>query len=108
MTPQYQTAENFILEKLKNELPPQLTYHGLHHTHDVLNAAMNIAEHEEISKEEIQLLRVAVCFHDSGFLFTYKGHEERGCELVRQYLPDLGFNEEQMNLICGMIMATKL
>ncbi len=104
----YSSEEEFILQKLKNELSPKLTYHGLHHTYDVLHAAMKIAAEENISKEELKLLRIAILFHDSGFIKTYKNHEESGCEMARQYLPDFGYSTEELDIICDLIMATKI
>jgi predicted metal-dependent HD superfamily phosphohydrolase len=105
----YSAAENFILKKLESELPKDLTYHGVHHMFDVLNAAMEIAAKERITNEEdLKLLRIAVLFHDAGFIHIYKGHEEKGCEMAKEFLPQFGFNEEQLDKICGMIAATKL
>jgi class 3 adenylate cyclase/HD superfamily phosphodiesterase len=101
-------AENFIRGKLKRNLPPQLTYHGFHHTEDVLNAALQIADAEKIDESEIQLLRVAVLFHDSGFTELYNNHEEKGCEFARDILPSFGFQQDAIDCICGMIMATKI
>src|ERR1041385_5974927 len=105
----YSAAENFILKKLESELPKNLTYHGVHHMFDVLNAALEIAANEGIiNPEDLKLLRVAVLFHDAGFIHVYKGHEEIGCEMAKEFLPKFGFNEEQIKKICGMIKATKL
>lgn len=101
-------AEKFILARLKKELPSTLSYHGAHHTDDVMNAAMQIAETEKLNPEEINLLRVAVAFHDAGFIYVYKDHEDRGCEMAREILPSFGFSEKQIEIICGMIMATKI
>ncbi len=101
-------AENFIISVLKRNLPPHLTYHGFHHTEDVLNAALEIATAENINETDLQLLRMAVLFHDSGFTETYKNHEERGCELAREYLQLFGFSENEIECICGMIMATQI
>ena len=100
--------EKFILQKLENELSGNLTYHGLHHTLDVLNAALEIAKVEKISKAEIKLLRIAVLFHDAGFTRVYKDHEEKGCELAKEILPSFGYSNEEISIICGMIMATKI
>jgi hypothetical protein len=106
--PDYSGAEKFILEKLKGELSPKLTYHGIHHTFDVMNAAMQIAAAEKITPEEISLLRVGVGFHDAGFLFVYRGHEERGCEMALEFLPGFGFTPGEIELVQGMIRATRL
>ena len=106
--PEFEKAEEFILSKLENELSPTLFYHNTQHTLDVLDASIKIAHAEKIPAEAIKLLRVAVLFHDAGFIHVYKNHEERGCELVMEYLPGFHFTQEQVELICGMIMATKI
>jgi uncharacterized protein len=104
----YSPEEKFILQKLENELPGNLTYHGLHHTLDVFNAALEIAKEENISEAEKRLLRIAVLFHDAGFTGIYKNHEEKGCEMVKEYLPSFGYSNEEISAICGMIMATQI
>lgn len=101
-------AEHFIRIKLKKNLPPQLTYHGYHHTEDVLKAVLQIAAAENITTPDVQLLRIAALFHDSGFTELYKAHEEKGCEIAKAYLPLFGFMQAAIDCICGMIMATKI
>lgn len=105
-TVDFDAAEDFLLSRLEG-LPASLTYHSIGHTLDVLNASMNIAGTEKISEEEKKLLRISVLLHDSGFVYVYKAHEEKGCELARESLPGLGFTNDQVETICGMIMATK-
>ncbi|MEO6187640.1 MAG: HD domain-containing protein [Ginsengibacter sp.] len=104
----FSPAEEFILKKLKTELPENLCYHGFHHTLDVLEAAMKIAESENLDAEEIKLLRIAVLYHDAGFITVYKDHEERGCEMARENLKSFDFTYDEIEIICGMIMATKI
>lgn len=104
----YSGAEHFIREKLKAEMPSQLSYHNLDHINDVLTSALRIAETEKINKEETSLLRIAALYHDAGFINTYKGHEAEGCLLAKATLPQFGFSTEQLEVICSMIMATKI
>lgn len=102
-------AEDYILARLESQLDGTLFYHGMHHTIDVVNTAMDIAGLEGITDEEsLQLLWTAALYHDSGFLTTYQGHEEAGCALAREVLPGFGFTGTQIETICGMIMATKI
>jgi len=102
-------AEKFILGLLSTHLSPTLYYHGLHHTLDVTNAALILAEEEGIQQEEsLKLLKTAALFHDTGFLNIYKNHEEEGCGIARAQLPLYAYSEEQIDQICGMIMATKI
>ena len=97
-----------MIGKLKRELPKDLYYHGVHHTLDVLNSAMMIGKEEGISDEEMFLLKVAVLYHDAGFIAVYKNHEEVACELVKNELPGFGFNKKEIDIISGMIRATKI
>jgi uncharacterized protein len=107
-TADFKNAEIYILERLQNELAETLFYHGYHHTLDVMDAAMKIADAEDISPEEKNLLRIAVAFHDAGFIYMYKDHEQKGCEMAKENLPSFGFTDEQLEIICQMIMATKI
>lgn len=103
----FERAEVFILSKLQKELSPNLFYHNLDHTRDVLQAAVRIAGFEHISEDQIKLLRIAVLYHDAGFIYVYKNHEEKGCEMVREYLPAFGISKQQADTICGLILATR-
>ena len=97
-----------ILSRLEKELDPRLGYHNISHTLDVMKQAEIIAKHEGISdKHDLLLLKTAAAFHDSGFLFVYKGHEEKGCEIASEHLKNV-FSEPDIKKICGMIMATKI
>jgi len=107
-TPDFEGAENFILSKQAEELPKDLHYHTIEHIQDVVNAAVKIAEHEKVSQEDIQLIRMAALFHDSGFITSPKNHEANGCAIARATLPPFGFDSDQIETICNMIMATKI
>ena len=100
--------EKFILQYLKEQLPDNLTYHGIHHTLDVLDAALKIAASENLSEEDIKLLRIAILYHDAGFTAKYKNHEDKGCEMVRKNLPAFGYSDKEIEIVCGMIAATKI
>ena len=104
----YQRAIQHILNRLESELPEHLSYHGLHHTMDVLETVERIARHENVPEEGINLLLVAAAYHDSGFIYSHKNHEEKGCEIAREALPGFDFNEEMIDKVCQMIMATKV
>ena len=54
------------------------------------------------------LLKVAVLYHDSGFTKTYRNHEEVGCDMAKADLPSFGFTPAEIEIICGMIWATKI
>ncbi|RLD81890.1 MAG: phosphohydrolase [Bacteroidetes bacterium] len=104
----YPEARDFIIKKLSNELDPNLTYHRIEHTLDVLNAAGNFAELEGISAHDRIILETAALFHDSGMLTTYIGHEDASVDIARKYLPEYGYETRDIDLISDMIITTKL
>ena len=98
-----------VIQKLRSGLSEELTYHSIDHTLDVLKQSENIALAENITdEEELYLLKIAALYHDSGFLFIYQGHEARGCKIAKSELPAFGLSTEQIEIICGLIMATKI
>lgn len=105
---QYEQAYSFLINKLEKELPSWLTYHNAEHTRNVIASAEYLAKAENITGEELELLRTAALFHDAGFLENHNKHEEISCKLARKYLPDFGYCTEQIDAICQMIMATRL
>jgi uncharacterized protein len=104
----YTRTKTFILEKLKKELPKQLTYHSIFHVLDVLKSAEAIANAEKVSEEDFVLIQTAALFHDSGFTVKAKNHEEMSCHIAQETLPEFGYSSEQIGKIAGMIMATKI
>lgn len=104
----FKKAKEHILQMLGNHLPRDLSYHGIHHTLDVYHAVQEIAQEEGIEGEDLSLLKTAALLHDAGFIKTYSGHEQASCLIARDILPGFNFSDEQIDKICGMIMATKL
>src|SRR3954463_7523033 len=98
-----------MIGRFDAELDSRLFYHNSMHTLDVLCQAERIAKEEGVTHaNDLMLLKLAALYHDAGFLFTYEGHEYKGCEILRHDLEPYGFPEEQLELMCGLIMATKI
>lgn len=103
----YQGAIDYILQRLKTELSPDLKYHAVIHTVSIIRNCRKIAEAEGIDEEELQLLLTAAAYHDAGFLEAYDRNEQIGCQIAEEALPGFDFSKEQIRRICGMIMATQ-
>jgi uncharacterized protein len=105
----FEKVEAYVFDKLEDSLSDTLFYHGLHHTIDVSKAVLQIAIAEGINdRETLLLLQTAALYHDLGFISAYQGHEEESCRLARVSLPNFGYNVEQIEQICGMIIATRI
>ncbi len=80
----FEQAGNFILDRLENELRPDLYYHNAAHTRDVYCAAERIGKGENITDYDMKLLLTAACYHDSGYLRTAKGHVTESCAIAQK------------------------
>lgn len=104
----FQAAKKIIIDRLKRELPPTLSYHTVNHTLDVINAVSNLAESENIDEKNRILLKTAALFHDAGFLEQYSCNEPIGCKIAEEILPSLDYTDEDIKKIKQLIMATKI
>jgi uncharacterized membrane-anchored protein YitT (DUF2179 family)/predicted metal-dependent HD superfamily phosphohydrolase len=104
----FESAYSFLIEKLEKELPSYLHYHNAEHTKDVLSAAESLAVSENISGNDLAIIKTAALFHDSGFLETYTDHEEISCDMARKWLPQFGYSKEEIEKICVLILCTKI
>lgn len=100
--------KKFILGKLSNELSDKLTYHGVHHTLDVLDACNQYIKRMNVSPKDAYLLRTAALMHDTGFVNTYENHEEESIKFARELLPQWNYSQKDIEIIAGMIRATKI
>lgn len=103
----FSSAKIFILNELDG-LSPALTYHGKHHTLDVLAVSERLCLSENISKEETMLVLMAALLHDTGFLRYYKDHETHSCKIAEEWLPQFGYTEGVIRRVCELIRATKI
>lgn len=93
---------------LKQHLLSCYVYHNYQHAEYVREKAREIGKHENLGSKDLFLLDIAAMWHDVGYITGPKDHEEHGCQLVRKHLPRYGFNAADIEIICGMIMATKV
>ncbi len=101
-------AKEYIIGRMKRELDPRLEYHSIEHTIDVLNAAIIIAQKEGIEQYELELVKTAAVFHDSGIMQTYIGHEEASIKIVKEVLPNFDYTPKEIDQISQMILTTQL
>ena len=103
-----QEMVDFVINLLNNKIPDIYYYHNTEHTLYVMHNVAEIAKAEKCTEKEIELLKTAALWHDTGYINTYQGHEEESYALAQQYLPGYGYAAEDTSRVCGMIMATKI
>jgi uncharacterized protein len=105
----FERARAYALGRLERELPAALTYHSLAHTRDdVAPATLRLAAIAGVSGEQRMLLHTAAYYHDIGFVMQRADHEAIGAQVAAEMLPGFGYTAPQIEIIHGMIMATKL
>ena len=102
----YKKAERHIMKVLRQRLPENLHYHGIHHTYDVVKAVERIAIMEGVMDDDIFVLKSAATYHDAGFVEQYDSNEPVGARLAEEILPKYGYTEEQIEEVKKLIYAT--
>ncbi|HLO18352.1 MAG TPA: HD domain-containing protein [Anaerolineales bacterium] len=110
MTPQiFEKAWQYAKSRLERELSPNLLYHGVAHTRDeVVPATQTLARMEGIQGEALLLLLTAAWFHDIGHIEESANHESISSQIAAEVLPAFGFTQDQVEIVRGAILATKL
>jgi len=104
----YNQLEKEIITMLTDKLPSALHYHSVSHTKDVIAAAECISRAEGLTEEELNLVRTAALFHDSGFVLGYNNHEKNSCIIAKEVLKKNNYPDAFIEQVCKMIMATKI
>jgi adenylate cyclase len=102
----FSEAKDYIIERLVNELPRDLYYHGPHHTFDVVKSIYALGEAEKLTNENFYLLLTAAYFHDAGYLYKYDSNEKIAVKMIHEVLPPFGYTEKQIEIIEGIILST--
>jgi predicted metal-dependent HD superfamily phosphohydrolase len=95
-----------ILNHLKANLPDELLFHDINHCLNVEKAVIRIGQLEGVTHEELMLLRTAALFHSVGYIYQYKSNKQLAVRYASNRLPDMGYNERQVQQISDMILST--
>lgn len=113
LTPEQQAlvdaASNFVETYINQQVPEIFVFHNFQHTYAVVEAAHQIAEHYDLSNEQLLTIYLAVWFHDTGYIDGWKGHELRGAELAEKFIKE--HSDQSADLILGVrncILATTM
>lgn len=104
----FQNIYQKVISRLERDLPEWLYYHNADHTRYVMDKTIFIAEKEQVTKEELSLLKLAALYHDTGFLVKRDGHEEISCRIASEELIDYEVTKENIAKICQIIRATRI
>ncbi|NLR62092.1 phosphohydrolase [Chitinophaga polysaccharea] len=102
-------ARDYVLNQYQQHPHPNLVYHNLVHTQQVVQAAAQIAAHYRLQDDELLAVYVAAWFHDAGYLIGEgKVHEENGAQEALRFLQQQQVPENVQSMVQGAILATKM
>ncbi len=100
-------ADKFVEELFKEKLPNTFIYHNYQHTQRVVKSTKELIDNSEINVKEEEPLLLAAWLHDTGYIHTYKGHEEKSVEIAESFLKENNATPELIEKVTKYILATK-
>lgn len=97
-----------VLQRLKDGLNKHYHYHDVRHTLDVIEQSQTIGKLEGVSLRELEILKIAALFHDTGFLKVRTGHEQASVDFFQAIGGLSSLTYEDCDIITGCIKATHM
>lgn len=101
-------VKTYVANILKNDLSPDMTYHSLKHTEEVVKSSLEIANKQGVSKDDELIIHIAAWFHDLGYSKGCENHEKTGANMAQAFLKDKGWSQSKIDQVNGCIMATQM
>jgi predicted metal-dependent HD superfamily phosphohydrolase len=101
-------SKEYVESFLKHNISNEIFYHDLEHTHEVVDAAIEIGQASGLTSDQLETVLIAAWFHDTGY---YKGkinHEQESRNLAEKFLREQGIGEKKISEVGGCIIATKI
>jgi len=108
MTTLIDEVEKFVVDLLNTNLDTSFIYHNLAHTQRVVEKVNELVEDSSLSEKEKEQLLIAAWFHDSGYTKNIKNHEDESANIAKEFLTNQGYKEQDINVVCQLILATKM
>lgn len=100
-------AREYVTLVLTHELSVNCLFHTLGHTEEVVKNAEIIGRYCDITKKELNILRVAALFHDVGYADAYDDHEVFSAKRAKNFLQANHVDENIIDQIVRAILSTK-
>ncbi len=96
-------VNTFWAEIVKAYSSKERYYHNLQHISQMLNSSLNYKN----KIEDIQVVQLAIFYHDVIYSAKRKDNEERSAKLASKHLKKLGYPQNKIEKCCTYILATK-
>jgi predicted metal-dependent HD superfamily phosphohydrolase len=102
-----QAVRDHVILFLTENLSDALTFHNIEHTYEVLAAVQEISKENVLNEEDLFALQIAAWFHDCGYAYCYKGHEEESIRIAKNFLENFGCEKAFIEKVLQCIGSTK-
>tara|TARA_R110000868_G_scaffold81946_2_gene231707 strand:+ start:21620 stop:22765 length:1146 start_codon:yes stop_codon:yes gene_type:complete len=99
-------AENHILQLMNEKLKTDFIYHNFSHTQFVVKHIIEIAEGENLSKEDTEIVVLAGWFHDTGYTIDVKKHENHSIAIAKIFFEEQNYPIEKAEKVYDAILGT--
>lgn len=101
-------TESYVIQLMSSSLGSKFLYHSLEHTRRVVKSTETLANALKLNKQDKERLLIAAWFHDVGYTKGIKNHEENSVDILRNFMSSQGADEESIQKIARIIMATAM
>jgi len=108
MTDLLSKTEEYVTELLTNQLDSNYLYHNLRHTQRVVKSTKELLNFYTLKSEENDAIILAAWLHDTGYVYGAIDHEAHSVTIAREFLTNLAVGTPLIEMVCDLILATKL
>ncbi len=101
-------VKKYVVAYFDANQDPELIYHNLKHTKDVVAAATKIANHYQLSDEDFFVVVSSAWFHDTGYFTDKADHEAKSIDIAVHELKQLKVDDAVIDKIKACILATEM
>ena len=102
-----QDLEERVWDEITKNQELNLHFHKLEYLQSVMNQAEILGRAENVSDEDMLIVKSAALLMYVGLSETYEKFENKSVELARKILPEYAYDEKQIDRIVNLILAAK-
>jgi predicted metal-dependent HD superfamily phosphohydrolase len=102
-------ARDYVTDLYQHRIKPELVFHTLEHTEDVVEACSYMADHFELEETDRLVLMLAAWFHDTGYVKgEAAGHEAESIRIATAFLTERAADPVVIQRVSSCIEATRM
>lgn len=99
-------VKQYVLSYFEAHHDPELTYHNLKHSKEVVTTATRLANHYQLNDQDFFIVITAAWFHDTGYFTDRANHELKSADLAGNFLKERQVEKNIIDQVKACIQAT--